>query len=231
MHVKGDFMSAKITIPKTNVVKHEIEYPASDGKPMAETDKHRKTISYAENSLELRYQDDANVYVTADLLIYYVKGNPHKRVAPDVFVVFGVSKHERRTYKIWEEGKPPSVVFEISSRETCIDDLNRKFRLYEELGIQEYFIFDPEYDYLDKPLIGFRLKNGKYVEIRGRNGTLKSEVLGLDLVDTGKGLRLCDSQTGEFLLTPAEEAEARRKAEDEVVKLREELARLKKSTR
>jgi hypothetical protein len=53
--------------------------------------------------------------------------------------------------------------------------------------------------------------------------------LGLDLVDTGKGLRLRDSQTGEFLLTPAEEAEARRKAEDEVVKLREELARLKRN--
>jgi Uma2 family endonuclease len=124
--------------------------------------------------LKTRYQNDHDVYVTRNLLVYYIEGNPRKSFAPDVFVVLGVSKHERRIHKIWEEGKSPSVVFEISSRETCIDDLNRKFRLYEELGVREYFIFDPEYDYLEKPLIGFRLKNGKYVEIRGRNGTLKS---------------------------------------------------------
>ena len=35
--------------------------------------------------------------------IYYEEGNPQARVAPDVFLVLGASKHSRMNYKLWEK--------------------------------------------------------------------------------------------------------------------------------
>ncbi len=45
------------------------------------------------------------VYVGGNLPIYYEEGDPAKSVAPDVFVVFGIAKRQRRIYKLWEAGK------------------------------------------------------------------------------------------------------------------------------
>jgi Uma2 family endonuclease len=123
----------------------EIDYPESDGKPMAETDKHRDLMTALIGSLSNHFAGEADVYVSGNLLLYYVEGDRDKCVAPDVFVVRGVGKHERRTYKLWEERHAPNVVIEISSRGTKKEDLNWKKQLYAWLGVREYFIFDPEY--------------------------------------------------------------------------------------
>src|SRR5262245_6113016 len=120
-----------------------IDYPESDGQPMAETDVHAKTMINLRLALDVYFNDDPQVYVSGNLLIYYVKGNPAKRVASDVFVVRGVPKGDRRIYKLWEESAPPGIVIEISSRQTWREDMHTKLRLYEKLGVQEYFIFDP----------------------------------------------------------------------------------------
>lgn len=197
-----------------------IDYPESDGKPMAETDLHAKTMINLRLALEAYFNGDPQVYVSGNLLIYYVKGNPAKCVAPDVFVVRGVPKGDRRIYKLWEEGVPPGIVIEISSRKTWREDWDLKLRLYEKLGVQEYFIFDPEYDYLPEPLIGWRLVDGEYAPAEVMEGKVNSEVLGLELVDTGETLRLLDPQTGQYLQTPTE-------AMAEVARLREELARIR----
>jgi Uma2 family endonuclease len=122
-----------------------IDYPESDGQPMAETDFHLKLMTNLLHALDTHFADGPQVYVSGNLLLYYVKGNPAKRVAPDVFVVRGVPKGDRRIYKLWEEGVPPGVVIKVSSRQTWREDLYTKLRLYEKLGVQEYFIFDPEY--------------------------------------------------------------------------------------
>lgn len=205
-----------------------VEYPASDGKPMAETDVHIQLMSDLRFALGDLFREDTDIYVAANLLIYYVEGDPRRRVAPDVFVVRGVGNHPRRIYKLWEEGRPPDVVIELSSRQTWREDLQEKWRLYEQLGIREYFIFDPEYDYLDTPLVGYRLDaEGRYAPLEVENGSVRSEALGLDLVDTGQTLRLLDPRTGEFLPTPIEEAAARRQAEAEAARLRAELSRLR----
>ena len=212
----------------------DIEYPETDGKPMAETDVHRQLLTDLIFTLTNFFRDEPDVYVSGDLLLYYVEGDPKKRVAPDVFVVRGVSKRQRRIYKLWEEGRPPDVVIELSSRQTWREDLQVKWRLYEQLGVQEYFIFDPEYDYLDEALVGYRLEDGQYLPLEVKDKRVRSEVLGLELVDTGETLRLFDPQTGQFLPTAMEEAaahraeaEARRQAEAEAARLREELARLR----
>lgn len=208
---------------------------------MAETDVHRQLLTDLVFTLSDFFRDESDVYVSGDLLLYYVEGDPRKRVAPDVFVVRGVSKGPRRIYKLWEEGHAPSVVIELSSRQTWREDLQAKWRLYSELGVGEYFIFDPEYDYLDEALVGYRLEEDQYVDLEVIDGRVRSEVLGLELVDTGETLRLYDPRTGQFLPTPMEEAalrrvetearraetEARQRAEAEAARLREELARLR----
>jgi len=212
-----------------------IEYPSSDGKPMAETDRHIQLMGELRFTLQDFFRADDAVCVATDLLLYYIEGDPRRRIAPDVFVVRGVVRRSRRIYKLWEEGRPPDVVIELSSRQTWREDLQEKWRLYEQLGVREYFIFDPEYDYLDPPLIGYRLDaDGRYVALEVENNRLHSEALKLDLVDTGETLRLFDPRTNQFLPTPTEdaaarrhEAEARRQAEAEVARLREELARLR----
>lgn len=174
-------------------------YPESDGKPMAETDVHRNLLTDLVFTLDNYFQSQSNVYVSGNLLIYYVEGNPAKSFAPDVFVVRGVAKGQRRIYKLWEEGVAPQIIIELTSRKTWREDLQTKWRLYEELGVQEYFIFDPEYDYLDDPLIGYRLENGRYIDLEIKDRRVKSEVLALDFVDTGETLRLLDPVNQYFL--------------------------------
>lgn len=212
----------------------EIDYPESDGEPMAETDPHIQQIVDLRSSLRDFFRNAREVYVGSNLLLYYVEDDPGKCVAPDVFVVRGVGKQSRRTYKLWEEKRAPNVVIEVSSRKTKKEDLGWKKQLYAWLDVKEYFIFDPEYQ-LKPPLRAFRLRGREYVEEAVTGGRVRSDELKLDLVNTGKSLRLFDSRTGQFLPTPDENADARREAEEradsaeaELERLRAELARLKK---
>ncbi|MGH9940128.1 MAG: Uma2 family endonuclease [Blastocatellia bacterium] len=206
-----------------------IHYPETDGKPMGETDLHIKAMVDISEALRNFFARQSDVYVSRDLLLYYVPGNTRKYVVPDVFVVRGVSKGDRRVYKLWEEGRPPNVVIEISSRETKKADLDRKFHLYEQLGVAEYYVFDPERRYVKPPFRAWRLSGGKYVEIAVINGRVSSDELGLELVDTGQTLRLLNPATGEFLLTPEEEAAARR--EEAAARQEEAAARQKAEAR
>jgi Uma2 family endonuclease len=207
----------------------EIYYPETDGKPMGETDWHIKLIMNLRTSLENYFRDNENVYVSCDLLLYYEEGNPKKFVVPDVMVVRGVKKGLRRIYKVWDEGKSPCVVIEIVSKETWKKDVGEKLRLYADLGVKEYYAFDPEYKYLKPPFRAFRLVDGKFEEVKIRGGRIYSEELGLELVDTGKSLRLWNPVTKEFLLTP-EESEEERKMEREA-RLVEREVRLQETER
>ncbi len=193
----------------------EIYYPESDGKPMAETDLHRDEMFELIAMLQARYEDAPDVYVSGNLLLYHVEGDPTQSVAPDTFVVFGVAKGQRRTYKLWEEGVAPAVAFEVTSRKTRREDRRTKKALYARLGVTEYFLYDPEADYLRPPLQGFRLTDDDYVALTpDATGALQSERLGLDLRLEGGRLQLYDVATGARLPRLAEQAKALRRAEE-----------------
>jgi Uma2 family endonuclease len=206
----------------------QVDYPETDGKPMAETDVHIDALLYLREALKDYFRDAPQVYVAGNMLLYYEEGNPAACVAPDVFVVQGVAKRERRTYKLWEEGQPPAVVFEITSRGSRLEDLGTKRVVYAMLGVREYFLYDPLGEYLRPPLQGYRLQEGEYQRLLpSGEGELVSQVLGVELrVEAGR-LRVVDPATGERLLTPAEAQAARRAAEAELERLRAELARLR----
>ena len=184
-----------------------IDYPTSDGKPMAETDLHRRIMMDLLEILDDRYADDPNAYVSGDLLLFYEEGNRRRHVAPDVFVVLGVPKTPRDHYLMWLEGKGPDVVIEVTSKTTRREDQTKKRTLYQDvLRVPEYFQIDPTEDYLKPPFQGHRLVEGCYEPIRRIDGRLPSLVLGLLLERNGPRLDLIDPATGDRLLTRRERA-------------------------
>lgn len=221
-------MTEQITLPRKTLDRltelltpftAEVKYPESDGEPMAETDTHRDQMADGLiYPLKERFRDRDDVYVSGNILLYYEEGHPESAVSPDVLVVFGIPPHRRRIYKLWEEGKAPDVVFELTSESTRQKDVREKRLLYEELGVREYFLFDPLREYLKPPLQGFRLEQGYYVPVTPTplpdgEWQLESGLLVLTLCSEGSALRLYDPVTGQILRTHGEEAEARRQAE------------------
>jgi Uncharacterized protein conserved in cyanobacteria, COG4636 len=174
-----------------------IEYPESDGKPVGETDVHRREILHTIETLERHFRDAPDIYVSGNLMFYYEEGNPSAVVSPDVFVVKGVRKGLRRTYKLWEEGVAPCVVIEMTSRSTRLEDKGNKRALYAQLGVREYFLFDPLGEYLKPPLQGFTLVDGEYAALPVESdGGIISRELGLKLYRDETVLRLFDLASG-----------------------------------
>ena len=158
-----------------------VNYPESDGKPMGETDRHRDAMVRHIELLKYHYRGQ-KVYVSGDLLVYYEEGNSKKYVVPDAFVVKGIEPGRRRIYRIWIEGKAPDVVIETTSRKTMRKDTVVKPALYAQLGIPEYFLFDPEGDYLAPRLQGYRFQGGQYQRIDAdAEGCLSQHALDLRL--------------------------------------------------
>lgn len=200
-------------------LEEETYYPESDGAPMAETELHLEELVYVWQALKDRFQDEPDVFVGANLFLYYRRGDPRAVVAPDGFVVKGVPKllpgnRRRRKYLLWEEGQAPCFVMETTSESTHSEDGDKK-GIYEYLGVDEYFRFDPLGEYLSPRLQGFRLVEGKYRSIRPRSdGSLLSQATGVVFRPDGPQLRLTDAVTGAPLLRKEEEAQARRLAEE-----------------
>jgi Uma2 family endonuclease len=219
-------------------LRQEIYYPESDGKPMAESELHREEMTYLIDALQHHFRNDADLHVGGNLLLYYVQGDPRKCVAPDVFVTKGMSKGLRKTYKPWEEGVAPCLVVEVTSDSTRDEDLGDKKALYRSLGVEEYILFDPLGDYLDPPLEGLVLRQGRYVRLPlAADGSLRSVTTGLVFRPKGQRLAVIDPGLGEVVPRDQElrvlyavESASRRAVEEENARLRAELARLKQGS-
>lgn len=161
------------------------------------------------------------MFIISGILKFQYKYGSSRRVfSPDVMIVKGINNHLRQSYKIRQEDRFPQVIFEISSRKTFSEDLTRKWFLYQQFGVKEYYIFDPGYDCLPEPLFAYRLKRGELKQVPIKNRRIFSEEIGLEIVDTGEGLRLFNPETKQFMRTLSE-------SENEVAQLREELQKLK----
>ncbi len=205
-------------------------YPTTDGKPMAETDGHRILMNALIETLQEFFAQQRRVYVSGNLLVFYEEGNRRRHVSPDVFVVRGVEKLIRPNYLIWQEGRGPQVCIELTSSTTRREDMRTKFRLYQDtMRVREYFLFDPNGDYLDPRLQGYRLRQGTYRPIRPVTGRLPSQVLRLHLERDADTLRLWDPATEQWLPTPREarlQAQAaQQQAEEERQRAEEERQR------
>lgn len=213
-----------------------IEYPSSDGEPMAENKWQYVAMTDTVSVLENRFLDRPDVYIGGDMLMYYRMNDNATRVAPDVFVVFeAAGKHFRDSWIVWREGKAPDFVMEVASPSTWRRDAAEKRDIYAGMGVTEYWRFDPTGEHFTPQLVGERLVGGEYQPITletDGEGILRgrSDVLMLDIcVRPGLELRLYDPESGQWLRTHRESEEALLAAEDEVRRLREQLQNLQGS--
>ena len=157
-------------------------YPCEDDEPMAETGFHAEQIITLSDQLKRYFAINELVHIAVDSFVYYSEGDITKCVAPDIYIVFGVDKYPlRRSFYTWAEGAAPVAVFEFLSDSTAHRDRDKKVGLYlNDIGVQEYFIHQPE---LKKPteFHGWqRSPSGNIIEIvPDVEGGLFSEALNL----------------------------------------------------
>ena len=193
-----------------------IVYPSADGEPVAETYDHLYAILTTLEVLK-QYLAGRQATVLANQFLYYAQGFPKVRTAPDVMVIFDVAPGGRDNYKTWEEGQVPVVIFEMTSPGTQDQDKTFKKTLYEQLGVHEYWLFDPKGEWIPEKLQGYRLRGDTYIPITDS----RSEPLQLRLAVEGKLIGFYREDTGEKLLIPDElvtalkqETQARQLAEE-----------------
>ena len=205
------------------VAPETVDYPDSDGLPMAENEFQFRSILYANSALAAYYRAHDDVYVVGNLLLYYEPspgpGVPGKSVSPDLMVVLGAPKHMRSSYLLWEEPKAPDFVLEVASESTYRSDLGDKRDTCARIGVPEYWLYDPIGGYLAPRLQGFRLVEGRYEPLavtEWADGALtgRSEMLALELrLYPDDRFRFYDPVSGRDLPSLDEEAQAREEAE------------------
>ena len=150
--------------------------------PQLETDFHREQIDLLIRLLKYFWRDRQDFYISGNLTVYYNKKQLKSRdfAGPDVFVVLGAEKRDRRSWMVWDEdGKYPNLVIELLSNSTAQVDRGKKKQLYQDIWrVPNYFWFHP--DTLE--FAGFHLVDGKYEPIiPDAKGYLWSDQLSLFL--------------------------------------------------
>jgi Uma2 family endonuclease len=209
-----------------------IHYPTGDGQPVAETFAHLYAILMTIEVLRL-YLQGQQAIVLGNQYLYYEQGKPNKRVAPDVFVIFDVEPGGRDNYKIWEEGSIPSVTFEMTSPSTKKEDDGFKKLLYAQIGVQEYWQFDPKGEWIKEQLRGYQLVSGQYQPITNNISSvlqLRLEVDNSLVISPTALISFYRLDTGEKLLLPVELQAGIRIAQQEAISAKQETASAQQET-
>ncbi|MGI8552281.1 MAG: Uma2 family endonuclease [Dehalococcoidia bacterium] len=195
-------------VPQGDVAKvsKPIFYPSGDGKPMAESSLHALELMRLLMLLMVRYRQFVDVIVIGNIFLFYEEGDQRKRLSPDVMVTMGVPRELLgASYFLWQIGKAPDFIIEVTSHSTRGEDRNKKRTIYQQIGVREYFLYDPEGDWVRGGLQGYLLVDGVYEPIvAAGDRSLESETVGLRLVLEGGRLQLYDRESGERLLSPQE---------------------------
>jgi Uma2 family endonuclease len=225
-------MASAIERPPERALGGNPDYPTTDHRPMAETDLHRDMMFDVIAALRAYYAGQP-AYVTGNLLVFYEPGNKRRHISPDCMVVKGILPVSHLNYLIWEQGRSPDVVIEITSLRTRSEDVKKKFDIYRTImRVPEYFLFDPTGDYLKPRLQGYRLLDDQYAPIEPTDGRLYSEELKLylqgeeipnwreklilfKLKRPAEQLRFFNPVTGEWLPTIAESLQIERQRAEE----------------
>jgi Uma2 family endonuclease len=164
------------TLPPT-----QDDLPYDDGMPM-ESQRHVLQMELLIDALRLWLDAREDGYVGGNMFIYYslkqVRNQDFR--GPDVFVVLGVPKGERKSWVCWEEEKTPDVVIELLSVSTREVDKGKKKLIYQnQMRVAEYFWYDP---FNPDDWAGFQRQDGYQPIPINLQGQLVSRVLDLALV-------------------------------------------------
>ena len=200
-------------------------YICRDGR-VSESTRHSRWLNYAVNAAGVLLEHLPDALVAYDLAVLFEEGNPRALVSPDVVVALNAGQQDRGSYKLWKEPGPPDLVLEALSERTWRRDLRIKPRMFEDLGVREYWIIDP-IGKLASPIMGHRLRDGRYEAVpRAKTGGWISDVLGAELlIDSGE-FRLRDLEASEpvpdfkgLTRLHAEAEQARSEAERRIAEL------------
>ena len=187
--------SVEHTLPS---VAESVHYPDSDGHFLPDNPLQARAVMNARFALEHHFDKVDNVVLEGDMFMYYEEGNPAASIAPDVYVVLDHDLGDRGVYKFWEEGKAPDFALEVISPSSQIRNAKEKRALYEQLGIGEYFLFQPNPLKRGRRLVGYRLWGNTYEAVPEEpDGTVCSEALGVSFRVEGKNLRVRNLATGQ----------------------------------
>jgi hypothetical protein len=149
---------------------------------MSDNTKLFQLIVKIQGGIDALFKDNENVFVAGDLLWYPVEGDNKTRQAHHTMVVFGRPKGDRGSYQQWlEDNIAPQVVFEIISPGNRLGEIFKLFEFYENSGVEEYYVYDPE----DNELIGWLRSDGELNYIESMEGWV-SPRLGIRF-ETGSG--------------------------------------------
>jgi Uma2 family endonuclease len=208
----------------------DIQWPPTQldsDEPPLETDFHRNQIDLLIRLLKYWWQDRPDFYISGNLTVYYNEQQLKKRDfrGPDVFVVLGAEKKDRRSWAIWEEGgKYPNVVIELLSSATATVDKGKKKDLYQNVWrVPNYFWFHPQ----TMEFAGFHLVDGRYEALAASDaGWLWSEQLELFLGIHERQLRWFSAE-GQLVPLPEEaERQAKEQAQQQVEQAQQRAERL-----
>lgn len=207
-------------------------YPYSDSLPV-ESWKHERARAHLVDVVQARFAGRADVFAASELGFYFERGNRKALVVPDAFVVFGVDANPDLSYKLWEHRRVPDFVMEVLSRRTWRKDVHDKPALYADLGVREYWLFDPYRTRRDDGAVleGRRLADGGWVPVEpcATGDGFVSGVLDLDILVAGGELRLRDRETGEIVPNLSESIarnkQSSKRADEQAARAIEEAAR------
>ena len=84
--------------------------------------------------------------------------------APDVFVTFDVDRPVGQSYKFWEVGKPPEIVWEFGSASTAKGGNKEMKDRCRVSGVLEYWLYAPQ----SRPHRGVGKASGWRTGVKGR---------------------------------------------------------------
>jgi Uma2 family endonuclease len=192
----------------------KVIYPTGDGEPVAETYMHLwaifTTLAVLRDYLKTLVEEQGlppehEGTVLANQYLFYEEGKRNVCIAPDVMVIPHVPPGGRDSYYLWIEKQVPSIVFEMTSASTRGEDLHRKKNIYQQLGIREYWLFDPKGEWIKEQLMGYRLEDGVYLLITDLHSTVLGLRLEVQKLSDGAIINFYRLDTGKKLLTPDEE--------------------------
>jgi len=193
--------------------------------PEMESSLHYSQLALLVSCLEWLWEDRTDIFIGADLTIYYSRERLKKRdfKGPDLFVVKNTINHPRNSWVVWEEdGLYPDFILEVLSESNSPNDRIRKKTVYQNnFRTPEYFWFSPH----TLEFQGHRLVNRRYETIAPEpSGLIWSQELELYLGIHEEQLRYFNPD-GQLVLTPREAArQARLEAHE--ARLEAEEARL-----
>ena len=245
-------MTTKPTYQILSVIDYDsLDFDPNECEPLPEGMEQNPAILRIINIIDAHLKSlysPEEVFIDTNTPVCFNRDNLNDRVMPDVYIAFNVDAQairQRKLYLPWEAGKPPDFVLEVGSESTSQNDLGPKRDRYAQIGVLEYWRFDPSGGgHYGQPLAGERLVSGAYLPIElttEPDGILKghSTMLGRSLCwqDGIPELYDPDSNTYHRDLTQAEAARqssdaalnaeriARQVAEARIRELEEEIRR------